>query len=101
MTVLVVVGMVISVFTFLGVKGYYLVRQNQLQIAKIESKLEQNEIDLDFAKLSLGAASLQGKESFNKEMIRLEKLAKESDSLLHVRDSIYLNTPGTKINSRL
>lgn len=97
----IVIIVLISIFSIMGIRGYYIVRANQLKIDKIETQIEHNKIDLMFASISLRSAYIKGKDSYDIESTRLEKIAKETDSLVNVRDSIYLNTPGTKIKSHL
>ena len=90
-----VVGVIV---TYLYIKGERIIRESQLEIDHIESKIITNKIELQFGEATLSLASMSGnKNEFNREASRLQKVAIETDSLMSVRDYIYVNVSGTKI----
>ena len=99
--ILILVGIVLlaAVFSLLALadKGEKIIRQAQLEIEHIEAKIIINQIELEFSEASLRTAMIGGESDFNKESSRLRKIAIETDSLMDVRDNIYLRVPGTRI----
>ena len=84
---------------YMMAKGEAIIHSAQSTINILESQIAVNEVDIQFGKVSLGAAALNGRESLKREEVRLKKVVDETFELRRVRDSIYISTPGTRIHN--